>query len=740
MRRVGRLLATTFVRLRLLVIVAWVGVVVWAVAVLPPLHSTAAGSLRDLVPKGSPAVAAEQVSGRRFSFPLLSRTIVVVSNPHGLSAARQADLVDVARRLAVGRIPALRVIAGALPLSNSVSFRPFAIRPGTTMLLYLLFRPSVATGARTAAAHQLVKQVIGHRSGEYEGVTGEVPAEVAQEALITSRLKWVELATLALVAFAVGVYFRAVGPPLVALGVVASAYLISERMVQQIAQYAHVAVPSQAQPILVVLVFGVATDYSIFFLSRFRLLLRQGVPRLEAAAQVVRQITPIVFTAGITVAAGTAALLVADVAFIRGFGPALAVAVLVAMLVAVVAVPAVLATLGRHLYWPAPISRGRPETPARSPGAPRFAAAALASRHPIMAVMVAAVVIFGAASGLVRTAVGNELVQGLPTHSAVRHTYEVARRGFPSGILAPAVVVVTGRGIGAGGTAVTRVEHELAGQPGVAQVLGPGQRPPLGFGRLSVWLAPGAARYVVFFASDPLGARAIAHARALQQRMPGLLRTAGIGSARGQVAGDTALSADIVHSTLTSLARVIPTMLVAIFVVIAIFLRALVAPLYLVLTSVLATAAALGLTTYVAQDLLGYGALTYYVVFTVAVMLISLGSDYNVFLVGRIWQEGRRRTLSDAVAIGGTRASRPIATAALILACSFALVLIVPLQSFWEIGLAMAVGLLIDAFVVRSVLVPAILVLLGPRSAWPGRALRARSRRGAAGSYSPRRP
>jgi RND superfamily putative drug exporter len=124
------------------------------------------------------------------------------------------------------------------------------------------------------------------------------------------------------------------------------------------------------------------------------------------------------------------------------------------------------------------------------------------------------------------------------------------------------------------------------------------------------------------------------------------------------------------------------------------------------------------------QMLLGYGQITYYVLFTVAVLLISLGSDYNVFMVGRIWQEGRRRPLRDAVEVAGTRAARPITTAGLVLASSFALLAIVPVNAFREIAFAMGVGLLIDAFVVRSILVPALMTLVGPRSAWPGRRLR----------------
>jgi RND superfamily putative drug exporter len=159
--------------------------------------------------------------------------------------------------------------------------------------------------------------------------------------------------------------------------------------------------------------------------------------------------------------------------------------------------------------------------------------------------------------------------------------------------------------------------------------------------------------------------------------------------------------------------------------VLAVFLRAIVAPLYLLAASVLALFAALGVTVFVFQDLLGRGELTYYVPFAAAVLLLSLGSDYNVFIVGRIWQEARRRPLREAVVIGGARAATPITVAGLILAASFALLWLVPVSGFQELACAMAVGLLLDAFVVRTLMVPALISLFGERSGWPGNALKA---------------
>ena len=110
--------------------------------------------------------------------------------------------------------------------------------------------------------------------------------------------------------------------------------------------------------------------------------------------------------------------------------------------------------------------------------------------------------------------------------------------------------------------------------------------------------------------------------------------------------------------------------------------------------------------------------------FAAAVLLVALGSDYNVFLAGRIWTEARQRPIREAVAVAGTRAAGPIAVAAMVLAGSFALLALVPIRPFRELAVVMALGLIIDAFLVRTLLVPALITLVGRRSGWPGRRLR----------------
>jgi RND superfamily putative drug exporter len=230
-----------------------------------------------------------------------------------------------------------------------------------------------------------------------------------------------------------------------------------------------------------------------------------------------------------------------------------------------------------------------------------------------------------------------------------------------------------------------------------------------------------AARIAVILDPPPLDSEAIKVHQELDDRLPGLLRSAGLSDAQAAIAGQTALASDTVEAIVDSVALVGAVVLALNFLLLALFLRALVAPLFLLAASVLSVAATLGLTTYVFQGLLGHSDLTYYVPFAAGVLLVSLGSDYNVFVTGRIWQEAERRPLRDAIAVAAPRASRAISVAGIALAASFAMLAIVPVGGFREFAFMMGVGILLETFVVRPVLIPALIALFGGVGAWPGR-------------------
>jgi RND superfamily putative drug exporter len=721
------------VALRWPIVLGWIATAVLATLALPSLEESQTGALGALVPSQAAALDAELRSAELFGFPLLSRTVVVQRDPQGLSATAQAATLRRAVALNRNTLPGLDRIGGGLPALNTISVPPFTRERGTTAVTFLYFRPDVGSGERLDLAQRLRERADATAPGAYTGVTGALAAREAQSRLISGRLPLVESLTLLVVVAAVALHYRALLAPAVTVGAIAISYLVAIRVVAWAGGRFGVSVPNEVQPVIVVLLFGILTDYAIFFLSRFRRRLAEGEPAVAAARRSADELVRTIVAAGVTVAAASAALVVAELGFFETFGPGLAAAVLLALAVAITFIPAALAILGDRVFWPSrpgrdvPAERAAEETPTEAAGRPvRSRALRLASGRPLVTAIACTALLLAAASGLTQIRVGQTLIRGLPWESETHQAYVQASRGFSPGLLSPTTLLVEAPGAAARRDALVRLQRRLEGQPGVALVVGPAQQ-PLDTELGAVYArSRNAVRYLIVFDADPLGAGAIRYLRVLRSRIDGLMDAAGLPDARTSIAGDTALAEETVRLTGEDLGRVAPVTLLVVFAVLVVFLRALVAPLYLVASSVLALAASLGLGVYVFQNLLGYGELTYYVPFVASVLLVALGSDYNVFLTGRIWQEARERPLREAVAVGGARAASAITVAGIVLALSFAALALVPVRPFRELAFLMSVGLLIDAFLVRTLLVPSLIALVGPISAWPGR-LRARA-------------
>ena len=576
------------------------------------------------------------------------------------------------------------------------------------------------------------------------GVTGPVPAEYAQSQIIGKDILWVELFTVLAIALIVGVRFRSVGAPLATLACAATAYVIAIRVVVWLAGRMGVTLPPDLDPVLVVLLLGVTTDYTVFFLDGMRAQVAGGVPRIRAARLATAEFAPIILAAGIIVAAAAASLVVARTKMLSAFGPGLALTVLTAMAVSMTLGPALMAIFGGLLFRPVPrwLRRQgvtRREGGGREPGRPparwnlRTRVVRFAAARP-MALLIAAAGTAGllaAAWGAHTIHLGSPLIRELPASASAARAGAAAADGFAPGILSPTEILVIGPGVARQTAALARLQHELAAQPGVAEIAGPASLPgsaaqlnpaQLNQTQLNPMLAAsgGAARFVVVENTDPLDATAISRVRQLQHDLPALARAAGLRGARFELAGQTALTGDSIGSVFADLGRVALAIMAVTLVLLALFLRSLLAPVYLLAASVLAVFATLGLTIGIGQHILGYGSLVYFVPFAAGVLLVSLGSDYNVFVVGRIWEEARRRPVANAVAVAAPQASRAITTAGVALAASFAMLAVIPLEQFRQIALAMALGVVLDAIAVRSLLVPALVALFGRLGMWPG--------------------
>ena len=728
-----------------LIPIAWIALAVWGTYHLPSISNSQA-ALGDLTAPNAPAITAERLDARLFGVPAISRVAVVQHDPAGLSlsvlqaTASQAAAVD--NHAPVARFATPQGLLGALPIVDQPGLVPSSSQTRTTAITYLAFDPSLDWNVQVAGAQSYAAALARTPGSSVAGVGGVIPARLAQGDAILNRLTLVELATLLVIALIVGLTFRSLGAPLVTLAAGVLSYLIAERVVAWFGQRTGIAAPQELQPLMIVLLLGVVTDYSIFFLSGFRRHLVAGLRRGAAARATTAEFVPTIVAAGVMVAAGAACLSVASLSFFRAFGPGMALTVLIGLVVAITLVPALLAIFGRVVFWPHAIAvppepqRTPPDSTAHSQG---VGFARFATRRPVgvIVTLVAVALLVFASTYAARAKLGFGLTAGLPSSSQPARAASAAAAGFAAGILSPTEVIVQKTGLGTRRVSLVALETQLARQPHVAGVIGP-QQQYLGsalvgigqaitgkgvgsLGGLTISKDGSAARFLVIYGVDPLGSTGIAAYQDLSRAMPTLLSRTGLSGARVFYAGDTALAQQTLALTLSDLRRVALAVVAVELLLLIVFLRALIAPLFLMAASILALTASFGLTTYVFQHFFHQPDIVYFVPFAGAVLLISLGSDYNIFLVGRIWEQARIRPMRGAVATAVPRATRAISVAALALAFSFAALALVDLQSFHQLAFLLFAGVLIDAFIVRSLLVPALVTVFGRTSAWPGR-------------------
>ncbi len=611
----------------------------------------------------------------------------------------------------------MRTIAFALPISNVAGAFPSSSERGTTVVTFLYFRSSASVPAQLALAHTYLRRIA--RAGDAPvGVTGTIPAREAEFDEIERALPRLEIATVALISLVLLIAFRGIGAPLVTLAAATLSYLISVRVLTSASDRLGVEIPQEVEPVLVALLLGLATDYAVFFLSAARRRLEAGEQRVTAAERTAAAVTPIVLVAGLVVTLGSASLVVGKLEFFRALGPGMAITVFVTLLVTVTFVPAAIAVFGRALFWPG-LRRGD----AREREAPVLAPSRLAAHRGIGIFLVAiAVAALGYAASATRsTALGLTLLRGLPAHNEVKRGAEAAGAGFAPGILSPTELLLEGNDLRSRRDALVRFQALLANQQGVAGVAGIANQPERVRQPLFINSPGDAARFAIILKDDPLSTRAIHTLRRLENRVPVLLGESGLADVRSAFAGDTALSDAAVRAIHADIARVAVVLLFVNFIMLAIFLRALLAPLYLLAASALGLAASIGITTWVFQRHFGHQDITYYVPFAAAVLLLSLGSDYNIFIAGRIWQEAARRPLREAIRVAGPSASRTIAIAGVTLAGSFGLLALIPIRPMRELAVVLAAGVLVDSFIVRSIVVPSLMSIFGARSWWPNR-------------------
>lgn len=482
--------------------------------------------------------------------------------------------------------------------------------------------------------------------------------------------------------------------PLLPLLTVGGALVTSEAVIYLLAKNAGLTVNKQTGFILTVLVFGAATDYALLLTSRYREELRRHEDRHEAMAEALHRSSPAIIASAATVAVSLMLLMLATLNSTQGLGPACAVGILVGLLAMVTLMPALLVICGRWIFWPLPPAYG-PAARAAKDGIWTRVGAAVSGRPRIVWIGTALVL------GVMALGVFGLKADGLSNKDQFTHKpqmvvgEEIQSRHFPAGSGDPVYVV-------AKAASAEQVKTALSGVPGVAEVSTP-------------MVKDGEAIMLGELKDDPSSTAAmhtVLQARTAVHRIEG---------ANAQVGGNTAIILDTQEAAARDSRVIIPIVLIVIFLVLALLLRAIVAPLLLMATVVLSFGAALGVSALMFDHVFHFAGAEASFPLLTFVFLVALGVDYNIFLVTRVREEAllhgtRRGALAGLSATGAV-----ITSAGLVLAGTFAAMASLPLVFAAELGFAVAFGVLLDTIIVRSVLVTALTLDLGRWMWWPGK-------------------
>jgi RND superfamily putative drug exporter len=483
---------------------------------------------------------------------------------------------------------------------------------------------------------------------------------------------------------------------------VVCALFTSQALIYLLAEHAGLTVNGQSAGILTVLVFGAGTDYALLLVARYREELRRHEDRHEAMALALHRAGPAVLASGATVVLSMLVLLTAEMNSTSGLGPVAAIGVAVALLAMMTLFPALLVIVGRWIFWPAVPHYGTPDPTERGIWARTGRRIA---RRPRMTWAVTALALAVCSLGLIQLraeGIGNaDAFTGKPDSVTGQ---EVSARYFPAGSGSPLVIV-------SNQAQAQQVGRAVAAAPGVVpQSLGlpPGTKPSFQ-GRVlfeATMTAP---------ADSDAAKQTVERVRDAVHAVP---------DADAKVGGGTAGLVDMDKAITHDNLLIIPLVLAVVLLILCALLRALIAPLLLIGTVILSFAAALGISALAFRYVFDYaGEATDFPLF-VFVFLVALGIDYNIFLTTRIREEAAHQGTRAGVVTGLAATGAVITSAGLVLAGTFAALGTLPMVAFAEIGFAVALGVLIDTFIVRSVLVTSLFLDVGPKVWWPHRLAR----------------
>jgi RND superfamily putative drug exporter len=736
------------VKFRWFVLVAWIIAAVAVPKALPSLSSVTQGNNANFLPASAPSEHALKLAGPLGGSTLTPVPVVAASTQGTLTTADQAWLQQLEQDL--GHV---KTVVKVRDLGRSPDGQADQIQ-----VLSNVSQGGSGNGLTTLVddLRSAIKQASPPPDLSVH-LAGAVAINVDQQAKSGSSDNQIQLLSVVFILVLLLLVFRALLAPLITLFPAFLAVAISGPLVAEAAQHG-LKVSPLAQILLIVLVLGAGTDYGLFLVFRVRENLRSGLERREAVIAAVERVGESITFSAATVVAALLSLLAATFEFYSDLGIPLAIGIAVMLLAGLTLLPALLSIFGRAVFWPSKTQSGSGKAGIWGRVAVRII------RHPVPT-LVTGLIVFGglAIAASANTASGFGGQTNAPSGSDSAAGTAILSAHFPNTSANPTNIIYTLKQpawndlqalqtarsqleasglftsvagpLNPNGATLTPAQltalHDKLGAPQALPATPPANAgvPALGYQlyrATALYISPD-GRTVQFEtglkAGDPSTTAATNAVPAIRAEAATVMKS--IGATDYGVGGQAPAIYDISSVSNSDLATVIPIAIVVIGFLLALVMRSLIAPLYLIVSVGLSYLAALGLSVLVFIKLAGDGGLVFFLPFLMFVFLLALGEDYNILVMSRIREEAQHYPLKEAVSRALVATGTTVTSAGLVLGGTFSVFAIVGAQQgsdqFRDVGAGLALGILMDTFLVRTLLVPSTVVLLGRWNWWPSK-------------------
>ncbi|NMN98496.1 MMPL family transporter [Antrihabitans stalactiti] len=684
------------------IIAAWIIAAIAVVSFAPTLADVLNREQQGFLPDKYESVQAGNVAKTAFAKSDDATAQIVVTREDGgaLSDSDQAKVQALSDKLASAKID--RVVAAATG--------PQAVSENKKVQLISVQLQGLPDKPEVFDAIKEIRKVGTEDlkgSGIRMAVTGDAALGVDNADAFENALVILSLATIVLIITLLLIIYRspvAAFLPIVCVAIVSS---IAPGVIALVAKATGLQVDQSLQIIVTIVLFGVGTDYILFLLFRYRELLREGMESKAALELALERVGEVIASAAGAIIVAFMALLLAIFGAFRSLGPGLAIAVGIMAVAALTLIPAVVSLIGPKVFWPSKSWQNEPK-------GTRFAKLGdLTGRKPALVALVSGGIMVVLALGMFSFKTDYDQVAQLPSDTESARGIKDLTLGFPAGALNPTLTYIhSTNGQPLAPADVQRVAQELKTAPGVGGVM-PGATGDLG----TISKDGKTAVITLLLNASPYANEALDTVEPLRDKAHSLAPA----GTEILVGGPTPAFADIRDANSRDLTVIFPVAGILIAIILGLLLRSVVAPLYLMASVLLLFFSTMGATAFAFVTLDGRAGVSFSLPIMLYLFVVAIGTDYNILMIARLREEARQgREPRDAARLAIAHGGPSVGAAGMILAGTFASMLLAGIAFLTEMGFAVALGILLSSFVMAMFLVPSITALLGHKAWWPG--------------------